>query len=51
MDGWTSITHSVETDVTSYKDTMKLVESKFDWDANWNEDLIMVRYIDEPFYG
>ncbi len=51
MDGWTSITHSVETDVTSYKDTMKLVESKFDWDTNWNEDLIMVRYIDEPFYG
>lgn len=51
MDGWTSITHSVETDVTSYKDTMKLVESKFDWDTNWNEDLIMVRNIDEPFYG
>lgn len=52
MEGWSSITHSVETGlVNSYKDTMPLVESRFDWDSVWNEDLIMVRHIDEPFYG
>ncbi len=47
MDGMTSIPHGVEFDVSEYKDTMKLVESRFNWEENWNEDLIVVRWVDE----
>lgn len=35
--------------VNSYKDTMKLFASKFDW-SNWNEDLITTRIIEKEEY-
>lgn len=33
--------------VNEYKDTMKLVNSRFDWESRWNEDLVQTRWTDD----
>ena len=46
-DGMSTIPHGVEFDVETFKDTMKMVESRFNWDEHWDEDLIIRRQIEE----
>ena len=41
------IYHGVNFDVNEYKDTMKLIKSRFDWDVRWNEDLVQSRWTDD----
>lgn len=48
--GWQSISYGVEVgNVHSYQDTMGIFESRFDWTAHWDENLIIRRQIDEEF--
>lgn len=41
------IYHGVNFDVNEYRDTMKLINSRFDWDTRWNEDLVQTRWTDD----
>ena len=47
--GWQSVSHGYGIDCDSYQDLMKIFDSRFDWSTHWNEDLIIVRNINEGY--
>ena len=48
--GWGTISYGQDVgNVRSFKDTMALFPSRFDWNTNWNEELIIRRIITEDF--
>lgn len=48
--GWQSFPHGVAFgNVQTFKDTMGIFPSRFDWDSHWDESLICTRHISEEF--
>lgn len=47
--GWQSVSHGYGIDCDSYKDLMKIFDSRFDWNSHWDTDLIIVRTVNEGY--
>lgn len=48
--GWQSTPHGVAFgNIETYKDTMEIFPSRFDWNAHWDENLMKCRYIEGGF--